>query len=105
MSSNSQEYPDVLVRAAPDDVTHKLREEMDDPWSTECFWSVSGTPQRTGPGGAMLFHDGEEVWGVATVTRVEEGRIWFKPIRRSPWVVETPDPPTRGFAYVGGDDS
>lgn len=100
------EFPDVLVRADPedDDVAHKRRKNMDDPWNVECFWSVSGTPQRTGAGGAMLFHDGKEVWGVATVTRVEEGRIWFKPIRDCPWVVKTPEPPVRGFAYVGGGE-
>jgi len=47
----SSEYPDVLIRADPDDLQHKRRETMDDPWNAECYWSVNGTPQRTGRGG------------------------------------------------------
>lgn len=102
-ADETQDYPDVLVRAAPEEIEDKRRANIDDPHGTECYWSVSGTPQRTGRGGAMLFHDGDGVWGVATITRVEDGRIWFRPIRDAPWAFEPVDPPTRGFAYVEAD--
>jgi len=103
--NEEQQYPDVLVRADPDELEHKRREMMDDPWGTECYWTVNGTPQRTGRAGAMLFHDGEQVWGVATILRVEKGRIWFKPIRDATALsFEVPEPPTRGFKYVGETD-
>ena len=97
---DEHQYPDVLIRADPDDLEHKRREKMDDPWGTECYWTVKGTPRKTGRGGAILFHDGDKVWGLAIITRVETGRIWFEPIRESPWDFDVPEPPTRGYQYV-----
>lgn len=99
---SDQEYPDVLIQADPEDCEHKRRENMDDPAGVECYWRVSGTPQRTGQGGAVLFSDGSEVWGVAFVTRVEDGRLWFTPIRDATALGISPpvDPPQRGFRYV-----
>lgn len=93
---------DVLVRADREDVSHKIRENMDDPWETLCYWTVSGKPRRTGPGSMMLFSDGEDVWGTATITEIEDGKIWFKPIRLAKGLVyDVPvDPPTRGFRYI-----
>jgi len=102
---SEQEYPDVLFQADPDELEHKRRGKMDDPWGTECYWTVGGEPQRTGRGGAMLFHDGDQVWGMATILRVEDGKIWFKPIRDATGLrFEVPDPPTRGYQYVGGEE-
>jgi len=93
---------DVLVQVDPDDVRHKIRKEMEDPYGTLCYWTVSGTPRKTGRGGTMLFSDGSEVWGTATITEVEGGKIWFKPIRRVTGLrFDLPiEPPTRGFAYI-----
>jgi len=93
---------DVLVQADRDDVRHKIREEMDDPHETICRWTVSGTPRKTGRGGTMLFSDGSEVWGTATITEVEGGKIWFKPIRKATGLrFNLPiEPPTQGFAYI-----
>lgn len=103
-AESPNQYPDVLIRADPSELTHKRRQNMENPWGSECYWSVSGTPQRTGRGGAVLFHDGSQVWGIAIVLRVEEGKIWFKPIRDADGLrFDVPEPPTRGFAYVGGD--
>lgn len=103
-TENPNQYPDVLIRADRSELDHKRREKMEDPRGIECYWSVNGTPQRTGRGGAVLFHDGFEVWGIAIVLRVEEGKIWFKPIRDADGLrFDVPEPPTRGFAYVGED--
>lgn len=96
------DHADVLVQTEPEDVDHKIRENMDDPYGTLCYWTVSGTPQKTGRGGTMLFSDGTEVWGTATITEVEDGKIWFKPIRKATGLrFDLPiEPPTRGFAYI-----
>ncbi|NLV14348.1 hypothetical protein [Haloarcula argentinensis] len=96
------QHADVLVQTGPEDVAHKRRENMDNPDEMQCYWTVSGTPRKTGRGGAMLFSDGESVWGTATITEVEDGKIWFRPIRTADGLsFDLPiDPPTRGFAYI-----
>lgn len=101
----TDQQADVLVQVAPEDVEHKIRENIGNPYETECYWNVSGTPQQTGRGGTMLFHDGEQVWGIATITEVEEGAIWFKPIRNARGLVfDLPvEPPSRGFQYITED--
>lgn len=97
---------DVILRASEDDLHHKVFNHMDIPDTDEnprrslVYWSVSGTPQRTGPGRVIMFStDGETVDYYAPICYVEEGRIWFDfldPVR-----FEAPRaPPTRGFAYV-----
>lgn len=93
---------DVLIRAEPDDVEGKIRENLNDPWSTKCYWTVAGTPQKTGPGRQVFFSDGDEVWGLANITSVDEGAIWFKPIRKLTCLRVNIDAeaPTRGFKYV-----
>jgi hypothetical protein len=103
MHVSEQQYPDVLIQADPEKLKHKRREFMDDPYSTICHWRVSGTPQRTGRGGAMLFaHPDRAVWGYATITSVEEGRINHKPIHdMDALIIDIPiDPPNQGFAYI-----
>ncbi|MDS0222484.1 hypothetical protein NDI54_14150 [Haloarcula sp. S1AR25-5A] len=50
----------------------------------------------------MLFSDGSEIWGTATITEVEDGKIWFTPIRTADGLsFDLPiDPQTRGFPYI-----
>lgn len=88
---------DVLIYAAVDDLEHKMRGEV--PAGEQPFWTVSGTPRQTEPGESVLFTDGDRVVAAAPITNVEEGRIWFEPLRKTDR--ELPAVPvTRGFKYV-----
>ena len=97
MSSESGE--DVLIRASATKIAHKWATNV--PAGHECYWTVNGTPRRTEPGRQIWFacpHT-EMIYAGATITKVEDGRIWFTPLRETD--VEPPtEPPTRGFTYI-----
>ncbi len=101
---------DVLIQASESDLRHKVFDYCDgtdlgdNPRQSLAYWRVNGTPQRTGPGRAVLFSTtGEMVDYYAPICTVEDGRIWFSFL--SPVQFEVPtDPPTRGFKYVDWGD-
>lgn len=94
----------VLIGATREDCAGKLRAELDDPTGVECYWRVSGAPRQTARGQYVYFEADGDVWGIATVLRVEDGRLWFTPIREiDALAIELPvSAPTRGFRYVPG---
>lgn len=92
---------DVLIYTDRTDLEHKLRGEV--PVGHECYWTVNGTPQRTERGQSVLFTDGDRVIARGEITRVEEGRIWFEPLRETDEDLPAP-PTTRGFKYVEQTD-
>lgn len=101
---------DVIIRASEDDLRHKVFDYCDgtdlgdNPRRSLAYWSVQGTPQRTGPGRTIMFStDGETVDYYAPICTVEEGRIWFHFLYPTRFEVPT-EPPTRGFKYFDWGD-
>ncbi|CCQ32218.1 hypothetical protein HLRTI_001336 [Halorhabdus tiamatea SARL4B] len=90
---------DVLIRTTREDIEHKARENITNPDTTECYWTVNGTPRQTGRGASILFSDGDRVIARSRIRRVEDGRIWFDPVEFVD-APQTKTPPTRGFTYV-----
>lgn len=79
---------DVLIHTTREGIEHKARENLTDPDTTACYWTVNGTPRQTGRGAAIHFSNGDRLIGRATILRVEDGRIWFTPVE----LVDEPQP-------------
>lgn len=106
LSAPKRGEQDVIIHASEDALRHKVFDYTDgtdlgdNPRQSLAYWSVSGTPQRTGPGRAILFStDGETVDYYAPICTVEEGKIWFAFLHPTRFDVPT-EPPTRGFKYL-----
>ena len=91
---------DVLIHTTESSIAHKRRGNV--PSSETPFWTVSGTPRQTEPGCRIWFEADGELIATATITAVEEGAIWFEPLRDAEG--EPPvEPPSRGFTYVDSE--
>ncbi len=89
---------DVLIYADPDDVRHKIADNVPD-HHDYAFWAVNGTPRQTGPGASVLFTDGERVYARGTIIECADGEVRFEPLERVDEELPT-EPVTRGFKYV-----
>ena len=88
---------DVVIRSTADKLAHKWEGNV--PADHECYWTVSGTPRQTTAGNRIWFVRENHAFATAEITDVEDGRIWFEPLRS----VDMPmpeDAPTRGFRYI-----
>lgn len=90
---------DVVIGTTETQLEHKYAENVPD--GHECYWTVSGTPRQTAPGRRVwfTFRPTERVFATAEITRLEDGKLWFTPVRR----VETRKclrTAPRGFKYT-----
>ena len=96
---------DVLIRARPEVVEHKIEENV--PKGNYCFWELANSPklnilgvtERGIEGGKIMFTDGENVYAEGIIYEVTNHEIIFSPLKRANY----PQPkkaPTRGFTYV-----
>ena len=106
---------DILIRAKPEDVEHKMQDVIhkhnsklkdgeDNPdWQPEaCYWTVSKPPVRKGIF-EVLFTDGKNVFAKGDYIGNTIDSIEFMSLER----VSYPQPkpaPTRGFTYVEIDE-
>jgi len=94
-------HSDVLIRADPDSLTHKLARNLDA--DEVAYWRVSGTPRQTDAGQLIAFARDGRIHTVGEITGVAEGRLYFEAAERTDRPVPR-DPPTRGFTYVELED-
>lgn len=91
------DYKDVLIHATEEQIDHKLAENVPDDHC--CYWTVSGTPRQTRHGKRGWFETDGRIVARGVIQSVENGRIWFSPLKRVD--AEPPkDAPSRGFTYL-----